>query len=139
LGVEGSVTIERNEMVELASLVADELEARGLAAGPRRLVDAGELASLLGVKRNYVYEHAAQLGAVRLGDGPRARLRFDPEEAAARVASCHAVRESNHGEPAREAGKPRRPRRRLGTRTPLLPIRGVIATGIGSGTSETEA
>lgn len=33
------------------------------------LVDANELASLLGVKRSWVYEHAASLGAVKLGDG----------------------------------------------------------------------
>lgn len=47
------------------------------------LVTAATLAGLLGVSRDYVYEHATDLGALRLGDGPRARLRFDPDRARA--------------------------------------------------------
>ena len=42
-----------------------------------RLLGAKELASALNVSVDYVYAHAAALGAMRLGDGPRARLRFD--------------------------------------------------------------
>ena len=30
---------------------------------------------------DYVYEHAADLGAMRLGDGPKARLRFELQTA----------------------------------------------------------
>lgn len=45
------------------------------------LVDATALAERLGVTRAFVYEHADELGAIRLGDGPRARLRFDVEAA----------------------------------------------------------
>jgi predicted DNA-binding transcriptional regulator AlpA len=41
-----------------------------------RLVDAAELASRLGVDRAWVYSHAQDLHAVRLG-GPRGRMRFD--------------------------------------------------------------
>jgi hypothetical protein len=41
-----------------------------------RLVDATELASRLGVDRGWVYSHAKELHAVRLG-GPRGRMRFD--------------------------------------------------------------
>jgi hypothetical protein len=41
-----------------------------------RLVDAARLAEVLGVERDWVYAHAKQLHAVRLG-GPRGRLRFD--------------------------------------------------------------
>lgn len=41
-----------------------------------RYVDAARLAEVLGVERQWVYEHAAQLGALRLG-GARGRLRFD--------------------------------------------------------------
>jgi hypothetical protein len=41
-----------------------------------RLVDAAELASRLGVDRAWVYSHAKDLHAVRLG-GPRGRARFD--------------------------------------------------------------
>jgi hypothetical protein len=42
-----------------------------------RLLEAKELASTLNVSVDFVYAHAAELGAMRLGDGPRARLRFD--------------------------------------------------------------
>lgn len=45
------------------------------------LMTAAELARRLGVARSYVYEHAGRLGAVRLGDGKRPRLRFDPRVA----------------------------------------------------------
>ena len=52
-----------------------------------RLVDAKTLSELLGVTRAWVYAHAEELHAVRLG-GPQGRLRFDlsrvmaPSEAA---------------------------------------------------------
>jgi hypothetical protein len=41
------------------------------------LVDAAELARVLGVDREWVYEHSERLGAIRLGKGPRPRLRFE--------------------------------------------------------------
>jgi hypothetical protein len=44
--------------------------------GPR-LVDALTLAADLGVERSWVYEHANELHPIRLGTGPKARLRFD--------------------------------------------------------------
>ncbi len=43
-----------------------------------QLVDAAALAQMLGVTRGWVYEHATELGAIRLGAGARPRLRFDP-------------------------------------------------------------
>ena len=46
-----------------------------------RLVDATELAAVLGVSRDAIYAHAAELGAVRVGAGKRPRLRFDVERA----------------------------------------------------------
>ena len=36
--------------------------------GRAPLVDAAALAAELGVSRDYVYEHAAELGALRLGE-----------------------------------------------------------------------
>jgi hypothetical protein len=44
------------------------------------LVDARSLAAYLGVGVSWVYEHADELGARRLGSGPKARLRFSLEE-----------------------------------------------------------
>jgi len=83
--------LSRHEVEEIAGRVAELLADRlgpvlrpggGAAAYDRahapaaRLVDAATLARMLGVKRDWVYAHAGQLGAVRLG-GPRGRLRFD--------------------------------------------------------------
>ena len=43
-----------------------------------RLLTANEVAVAFNVARGWVYAHADELGAIRLGDGPRPRLRFDP-------------------------------------------------------------
>lgn len=49
--------------------------------GAYQLLDPKELAAALNVSLDYVYAHAAHLGAMRLGDGPKARLRFDLQTA----------------------------------------------------------
>ena len=56
------------------------LEKRGLRR--RELVDAAELAKRFAIERSWVYSHAIELGAVKLGSGAKPRLRFDPEIAA---------------------------------------------------------
>ena len=47
--------------------------------------DAAEIARLHGKTRSWVYEHAGELGAVRLGSGPRPRLAFSPARVAERL------------------------------------------------------
>jgi hypothetical protein len=69
------------QLAELARLIAVELRK-----APAELVDAATLAELLGVSRDYVYDHKEHLGGVKLGDGPRARWRFDVERARAAMA-----------------------------------------------------
>ncbi len=85
---------------QIAAL-ADALVAR-LQRPSGGLVDAQTLADYLAVDRSYVYQHASELGARRLG-GPGGRLRFDLDHALA----AHAARD----EPAAAAPR-RRPRRR---------------------------
>ena len=46
------------------------------APGTFALVDARQLAGDLGVSLDYVYAHATELGAMRLGSGPKARIRL---------------------------------------------------------------
>jgi hypothetical protein len=46
-----------------------------------RLVDARQLARDLDVSLDYVCAHATELGAMRLGFGPKARIRFDLDRA----------------------------------------------------------
>ncbi|MGA2453638.1 MAG: hypothetical protein ABSG93_08985 [Solirubrobacteraceae bacterium] len=42
------------------------------------LIDAQEVARLTGRTREWVYDHQGELGAIRLGPGPKPRLGFDP-------------------------------------------------------------
>ena len=49
---------------------------------PGRLLSATEVSEWWGVRRSWVYQHADQLGAIRIGDGERPRLRFDLEQVA---------------------------------------------------------
>ena len=71
-----------------------------------------KVAAHLRVSRTWVYEHADELGTVRLGTGPRARLRFD----ASRVNSAVSSRASD--------GTARLPRKEAKHAADLLPIYG---------------
>ena len=66
------------------------------------LADAAEVALRLRVHENWVYAHAQELGVIRLGQGEKARLRFDLE----RVAKTLGIEPAS----ARQRG-PGRPRR----------------------------
>jgi hypothetical protein len=68
------VHIDERDVDAIAQRVIERL--RGRTAGD--LIDAKEVAARLGVRPEWVYAHARELGALRLDDGPRARLRFDP-------------------------------------------------------------
>src|SRR5687767_4454899 len=84
------------------------------------LVDAAELAQRLGVDRSWVYTHAIELGAVKLGAGARPRLRFDPKVAVERIHKWAG------GQDTAEPPRRRRRRQSIGVidHPPLLPIRG---------------
>ena len=58
------------------------------------LVDARKLAAELGVSVDYVYAHARELGAMRLGSGPKARIRFDLDQARRRLLEARAQPEA---------------------------------------------
>jgi hypothetical protein len=64
-----------DDVEAIARRVAELLRADAVPAAAR-LVDAATLAAMLGVERDWVYAHARELQAVRLG-GKRGRLRFD--------------------------------------------------------------
>lgn len=105
----------------LTPLRAERAPARAREA----LVDAFAVAEHLGVTRSFVYEHADELGAVRLGLGPPARLRFSLAEVDERLTTCPAGRQA--ASPASEPIRRRRRPVRSGTGVELLPIRGVGA------------
>ena len=95
------------DLVEaIARRVVELLRGEETGECPARLVDAATLARELGVEREWVYAHAAQLGAIRLG-GPQGRLRFDRREVGKRLGGADAAT----WRPPRRA--PRRPRRHL--------------------------
>jgi hypothetical protein len=48
-----------------------------VAAPP--LLTPRQVADRLGLTRTWVYLHADELGAIRVGGGPKARLRFRPD------------------------------------------------------------
>ncbi len=96
---------------------------------PARLLDATQLARHLGVTRTWVYEHAQQLGALRLGAGSKARLRFDLDTATAAIKNLHEPTPGSVA-PAVETPRRGRPRRRPQPAVPLLPIHEPRALGI---------
>jgi predicted DNA-binding transcriptional regulator AlpA len=121
-----------DDLAELARLVADELAERlvgqqdnAVTATPARWLNASEVATILGVTRDAVYRRADELGARRIGSGPKARLRFDAEDVTAALGACSTSRESL------DANRPQRRRSRVrlvaagGQEFPLLPVRGV--------------
>jgi hypothetical protein len=66
----------------IAAAIADVLAGRGLVvyAGPggsARVLNAREVSQLLGRSTQWVYAHATELGAIRMGNGPKARIGFD--------------------------------------------------------------
>ena len=105
----------------IAEAVADVLAERGLVvyAGPSasaRVLTAREVSKLLGRSAPWVYAHATELGAIRMGNGPKARIGFD-------LASIEQWKRDNQIHPP-EARRPprRRPRRNtLSRATNLIP------------------
>jgi hypothetical protein len=75
------VRLYPGEAERIAALVADAVRRDS----PARFLDAAATARMLSVERDWVYQHAEELGAVRLG-GPRGRLRFDRREICERLA-----------------------------------------------------
>lgn len=69
------MNLDEEDIEAIAQCVAMLISHPG--PGPR-LVDAAQLADILGVNRKWVYDRAGQLGAMRL-DGPGRLLRFDPD------------------------------------------------------------
>ena len=77
-----TTTLLPGDIEAIAEATAARLsEIVGSGAVTFGLVDARQLAQGLGVSLDFVYSHAGELGAMRLGSGPRARIRFDLDRA----------------------------------------------------------
>jgi hypothetical protein len=87
--------------------------AVGRAASECALLTVAEVAARLNVSQSWVYAHKRDIGAIRLGTGPKARLRFDAT--AVRLALNRretSVRSGTNG----PIEAPKRTRRRLVSR-----------------------
>lgn len=107
---------------QIAQRVAELLRGDGAgrdADALARLLDAEQLAKHLGLNRAWVYQHAAELGALRIGDGPRARLRFDLQTVTARLAM---IESAGVAPTMRVTQLTAPPRHAPASTTPLLPI-----------------
>lgn len=82
------MSLHVDEIDAIAQRVVELLDAR---TSRNALIDARDTARRLGVARAWVYAHARELGGVRLGEGARARLRFDPAVIDARLARLNRV------------------------------------------------
>jgi hypothetical protein len=121
--------LDPGERALLAAEVAREVVAL-LRADPAtsqpELVDALEIARRFGVSAAWARENSARLGAVRLGDGPRARMRFDPERVAVELNRRSAsVRSAESGSGSTSGPEPVRRRQVAGGRAGQLPTRSV--------------
>jgi hypothetical protein len=94
------MTLDSDDVEAIARRVAE------LVGQKHGLVDAQSVAAELQVEREWVYAHARELGAVRLGAGSKARLRFDLAHVRERVAGL----DTHATEPPPD--EPRRRRRR---------------------------
>jgi hypothetical protein len=89
----------------IAELVVERLAEHETRPARIGLATAGEVAERYGVSVSWVYANKARLGAVVLGDGPKARLRFDLE----RVVKALGTRDERPSErPRRRRGRPRK-------------------------------
>lgn len=119
-----------DDLRELARLVAERVtaelsDALDHRAAPAQLLDAAQIARIVGMSRDGVYRRADEFGAVRIGSGPRPRLRFDPAKVAAALATCPATRESQPPNRPPRQGSGRWRTSDTDLAFPLLPVRGL--------------
>src|SRR5205823_3993897 len=89
----------------VAVAVADELDVR--ERHRTGWVDAAAVARHLCCDRTWVYEHANELGAIKLGNGPKAHIRFRLEEVDRNLTLCSGTRGSNAQPSTAHAARPR--------------------------------
>lgn len=96
---------------------------------PTGMLTVSQLAQHLSLNRAWVYEHADELGAIRVGHGPKARIRFDFHTAKAALQRQQADRGPAPATPRpRKSGRPQPSP--YNADAPLLEIRNPYARGI---------
>jgi hypothetical protein len=90
-GIEGELRLDPESIEALAHRLAELLAPREPLRPGTQLITAEEVAQWWGISRRWIYDHADDLGARRLGAGRRPRLRFDPDEVAERLGEIGAI------------------------------------------------
>jgi hypothetical protein len=94
--------LEPEDIEAIAERVVERLTQETSPRASIGLATAAEVAELYGVSVSWVYANKRRLGAVLLGDGPKARLRFDRERVARAIGVAEsAPRASRRGRPRR--------------------------------------
>jgi hypothetical protein len=112
----GAVRLDANSIDAIAQRVAAILRSESLPTR-EQLITAADVAARFGVSRTWVYDNAQRLGAIRLGTGSKARLRFDSR----RVSDLIRVEPNSHG---RRDGRLSPAATRWLDKADLIPIRG---------------
>ena len=110
MAVPAESVLDHTSLEAIAREVA-QLLSRDDRLGAHGLLTARQVAARFSVERSWVYAHADELGVIRLGHGPRPRMRFDPA-----VVAQHLL-----ARPAPRAAAPFTSHGRAGA--PLLPIK----------------
>jgi hypothetical protein len=99
----GELRLAPESIEALARRLAELLGSAEARQPEGRLISAGEVAKRWGLSRRWVYGHAEELGAHRIGAGRRPRLRFDPEAVAERLGELagEGERNASRSEPMR--------------------------------------
>jgi hypothetical protein len=116
-----TIELSAEQLDDLAAAVSARLQQ----APTVTLVDAQTVADALGLSRDTIYSHAAELGGKRVGDGERPRWRFDLDRALA-AWNDRSVGDGSH-EPHEPVSRPIVRHRRgagKGSSARLLPIHG---------------
>ncbi len=82
----GFVETVARHVLQLTATIDDAPQHHG-----EDLLTVAEVATRLRVNSSWVYAHQAELGAIKLGTGPKARLRFDPHVVEAQLLPNAAV------------------------------------------------
>jgi hypothetical protein len=117
------LAVDQGDVVDaIARRMLELLDERD--AQPSGFVDAKTLARTFGVSTRTVYEHAAELGGVQLGEGDRRLIRFDVQKAREAWIPCDTSERSvtEIAPPVREPRRRTRPAAQPAGK--LLPVRG---------------
>ena len=116
-----SARLHPDDLAALADLVAQRVVAVLTESRPGPvLLTAAEVARQFGVSAEWVRENADRLGVLRLGDGPRPRLRFDPDVVGAALTARWASERSQVEKPPRRLGRATAPDRERAGEAGLL-------------------